>query len=378
MGINAMIEVIEQNVELYLPSTRVNMVFMQPYVHFANPLREPYQWQADKRDEQIRAIVQTLEIAADTDRIEHPHFIVFPEYSIPGLSGIRTIDDKIRSDRWPHNTIIIGGADGLSRNDYSRLCEMNAAQVTQRNAPNKMRDDEWVNSAIVWTKDHRGEVTKWIQPKLKPCEIERNTRCQRMFEGGSIYLFSAMFDNGSPCRFFSVICFDWIAAFNGANTQQIILSELDERWKSNDPKALHWIFVIQQNAEPNNADFLRRTEDFLLNHNNYQHVNRRFTCVVMANNALQNGPCKRGSGAFTSFVFEPNTPFIWDECRPTVSVYYSHYRKNGGFQRCRDVTFREMGPCIQCASVAVVPWVGTRTRDRCSAVEGGAVYSTVM
>lgn len=371
----AMIDIIEQDIEVCLPSTRVNMVFMQPYVHFERPYNEPYKWQTARRGEQLRAIQRTLAIARDTGTMGHAHFTIFPEYAVPGLDGIRVIDEAIQSQDWPCGTIIIGGVDGLAHEDYNALCEMNATMFAPCNAPENVSPTEWVNCVLTWTKDGQGNVIKWVQPKLQPCELERKTPCQSMFHGGSIYLFSAQFDNDIPCRFFSVVCFDWIAAFNGIATQHLILSELDNRWKPGDPRALHWVFVIQQNLDPNDADFLRRTEDFLLDHQLYPRVNRRSACVVMANNALQDGPCPRGAGGFTSFVFEPDSPFVWDECRPTVSTGYTRHRKNGGFARCRDLTFREMGPCVQCAAVAVVPWVGTRTRDRCSAVEGGPVYS---
>lgn len=373
-----MIEVIEQDLPLCIPSTHVNMVFMQPYLYFTKPYREPYKWQRSKQSAQLGAIDRTLAIARGTERHDHAHFTIFPEYSIPGLLGVQTVQNAVQSSEWPAETIVIGGIDGLSREEYQTLCITPGTEFSKCNAPENVAATEWVNTVITWTKDDQGIVTKWIQPKLKPSELERKTPCENMFHGGAIYLFSSQFDNNSPCRFLSVVCFDWIAAFDGRPIQHLLLSQLDERWGSGDPRPLHWVFVIQQNEKPNHPAFTQSTENFLLDHSAYPHVNRHHTCVIMANNALENRPCSHTSGGFTSFVFGPDSPFVWNECRPTVSVSYGRHRENGMFSRCRDVTFREMGPCIQSARVAVASWLGTDTRDRCSAVEGGSVYPIVL
>lgn len=369
-----MLNIIEQDIDLVLPSSHVRMVLMQPFVHFERPYTEPYKWRDAKKAGQLQAIQRTLQIANPADDRSHSHFTIFPEYAIPGVDGVRTIDEAIQSREWPIDTVIIGGVDGLSQNEYSELCRMDDTEFDQCNAPQNIGNTEWVNSVITWTKDNQGNLRKWVQPKLEPSEIERNTPCQNMFHGRSVYIFKIKFDNDVPCRFFSMVCFDWIAAINGISTQSLILSELNRRWGNSDPKSIHWVFVIQQNPKPNDRDFLVNTETFLLDHQDYQFVHKRFASVVLANNALQDGSCGREEGGFTSFVYEPNSPFVWDECRPTVSVCYNRYRDNGGFTRCRDVTFREMGPCIQCANVTVVPWLGARTRDRCSAIDGGSVY----
>ena len=259
-------EVVYQDINLILPSTRVHMVLMQPFVYFENPYTEPYRWERRKRDAQIAAINRTLGIARVLGDGKHAHFTIFPEYSIPGLRGVGTIDEVLRSENWPSDTVVIGGVDGLSAEEYRRLCAMAATEHTACNAPENVVDDNWVNVAVTWTKDSNDHVTKWVQPKLKPNELERNTPCRNMHEGRSVFLFSAMFDNNSPCRFLTLVCFDWIASIEGENTQDLILSDLEERWNQGDPRALHWVFVIQQNADPNHSEFIRRTEDFLLDH----------------------------------------------------------------------------------------------------------------
>ncbi len=366
------ITVIEQPLEVTLPRRRVCMFFMQPYVDFETPHQEPYRWSRGSVDGQREAIHRTLELAKGAGA----HFTVFPEYAIPGLEGVGVVDRALREADWPRDTIVIGGLDGLSSHEYQSLCEMSSARYAPRNAPTEvLAEEKWVNCCITWAKDRHGDVAKWIQPKLLPCEQERGTPCLSMFRGGVVYLFCGRFDNGMPYRFFTVVCFDWIASFDGQRAQAEILSQLDQEWAGGDPKAIHWAFLIQHNDKPNDAEFLRQTEDFLLEHDKYPAVDRHHACVVIANTAANRTPCRHGPGGFSSFVFEPNAPFIWHECRPTVSVNYKRYRENGGFTRCRDVTFREMGPCIQSGDVAVGQWVDTRKIDRCSAVDGGCVFA---
>jgi hypothetical protein len=371
-----MVEIIDQDLPLSLPSGHLNLVFMQPFIHFERPLQEPYRWQPRKALLQIRAIERTLGIARGPSNASHAHFTIFPEYAIPGTAGVAAITEAVESADWPRQTIVIGGIDGLNRKEYRSLCEGRRTFFAANNAPEKVQAEQWVNTSITWAKDRAGLVSRWLQPKLIPSEPERITPCQRMFRGGGVHVFSAKFDNGSPCRFLSLICFDWIAPLDGRHVQERILSVLNSRWKSGDPRSLHWVFVIQQNPDPNNPAFLQRTEEFLLQHTQYPHVNRHDTCIIMANNALTDGLCEPKEGGFTSLVFGPNSPFVWkNECRPTVSIYYGKHRQNGGFNRCKDVTFIEMAPCIQSAQVAVAPWIGSQTTDRCSAVEGGSVYA---
>ena len=164
---------IEESVSLHLPSTRVNMVFMQPYVHFELPRREPYRWEASLRSSQLDAIVRTLSLARGSDGEDHAHFTIFPEYAIPGLDGVATIQEQIESTTWPTDTIVIGGIDGLSAGEYGDLCATGDSHFAEANAPKKVGSSKWVNSAIIWAKDTGGKVTRWVQPKLHPSDLER-------------------------------------------------------------------------------------------------------------------------------------------------------------------------------------------------------------
>ena len=49
------------------------------------------------------------------------HFTLFPEYSIPGLEGIAFVHAAISAPDWQNGTIVIGGADALSKPDFATL-----------------------------------------------------------------------------------------------------------------------------------------------------------------------------------------------------------------------------------------------------------------
>ena len=49
--------------DLEIPSEQVRMVLMQPYIHFAKPSAEPYQWDTNRVNEQLAAIQRTMDVA---------------------------------------------------------------------------------------------------------------------------------------------------------------------------------------------------------------------------------------------------------------------------------------------------------------------------
>jgi hypothetical protein len=72
----------------------------------------------------IEKIVKTLNIASRKDHgCERSHFVVFPEYTIPGLKGINVVQKIIEGASWEIGTIVVGGVDGLRKNEYATLCE---------------------------------------------------------------------------------------------------------------------------------------------------------------------------------------------------------------------------------------------------------------
>jgi hypothetical protein len=207
MEVYMAIEIEEVNLNITLPASDIRMVIMQPFIELDG--NGPFRWKANKKQKQIDGIGRTLEIAKKQEfDCEKTNFVLFPEYTIPGLDGVNHIENLLNNDSWKSNTIVIGGIDGLTKQEYECLC--NNAQVNKKNKPDKVQDGKWLNCCIVWTKDKEKNLKKWIQPKLVPAWPEKNINNEHMFCGKSIYLFKGNFENGVNFHFLSLICFDWI------------------------------------------------------------------------------------------------------------------------------------------------------------------------
>jgi len=104
-----------------LPRDRVGMVICQPYVQLNN--EEPFCWRnAGAKAAQLEVISKTLEIARSNPHgLDRTHFTIFPEYSICGLDGVTLITEALTADNWSRRTIVIGGVDGLSKQDFTIL-----------------------------------------------------------------------------------------------------------------------------------------------------------------------------------------------------------------------------------------------------------------
>ena len=174
-----MIEVKEISLNITLPDNGIGMVIMQPFVELCDD--EPYHWQNDKKVKQIERIIRTLEIAKQADHgCEKTHFTVFPEYAIPGLEGVRKIQEILERSSWKDGTIVVGGVDGLTKKEYSTLCNEGMTQeVHKNNKAEKVRDDQWVNCCITWEKttNNKGNVICSIKTRDHKCVIIFISNC---------------------------------------------------------------------------------------------------------------------------------------------------------------------------------------------------------
>jgi hypothetical protein len=373
-----MITVQEIELPLRIPSASINMVFMQPYIEFETPHREPYKWSQQARGDQLKAIERTLELAARPTQEERAHFTVFPEYSVPGLDGINLIDEVIHREGWRNESVIIAGIDGLTKGEYNVLCSPDTTRIAESNAPDRVSDHEWINCCVTWTKDKDGHILRWVQPKIRPAQLEKMTPCKDMFQGSSIFLFKCSYERPAsyPCRFFPLICYDWVVKINGISVWEAVLSRISEIWDNN-PNPIHWVFILQQNIDPNHDLFLDSTYNFLMSDSSkYQAVERHFAAVILVNNAAEINPCRDGRGGFTSFVFHPDAPFDCTACRPTICMQPEKLRHAKKLSRCKDILFREMGACIHSCRVRVPKFVTSDPTDRTYPIEA-EVYGLV-
>jgi hypothetical protein len=223
-----------------LPTHRVGMVAMQPFL--ALTAAEPFRCQLDRRAAQLAALERTLTIAKAGDHgAGKTHFTLIPEYSIPGPDGIARIEGVLRDPTWPPGTIVIGGTDALSKTEYAALCAGADTFVdAETNGPDRVEASEWINCGLTWVKTEDGLLRRWLQPKLAPAWPEQNITHAHMFGGGSVFLFRCLFESGSPCRFFSLLCFDWIGIVDGHRIPGQVLTAIPPQEQE---KSLSWVSI---------------------------------------------------------------------------------------------------------------------------------------
>lgn len=348
---------------------------MQPFIRFHSTTEEPFRWSEDSVDGQLTAIRRTLDIAQGSVGGCSANFTLFPEYAIPGIEGASAINDRISAAAWPNESIIIAGVHGISKDEYRDLCDVLAAHVSQSNAPNSILDNQWVNCCVIWVKDHEGVVQTWMQPKVRPAWSEMNVTCNDMFCGTNIFVFEGRYEPTSyPCRFVTLICYDWVASVAGTTVCQELLTKLNQLWVQSQPD-LDWVFVVQCNPKPNHPSFLNSTHQFLTDRT-YAFVQRDNAIVIHANTAASPHPTRTGKGGFSACVFSPSAQLDCSDCRPTVCMQPRLLRESDILQRCRDVVFREMGECIHAFTIRVPRFVTPGVTDRTCPLPLAYVYAT--
>ena len=360
-----MIDVQQIPVNVRIPSDEVRIVAMQPFIQLHSETEEPFRWSADAVDMQLSAIRRTLDIAQDGFAGHHAaNFTLFPEYAIPGITGAAVIDERISAGTWPNESIIIAGVHGIPKPEYRELCDILTAQVSQSNSPDSVPDDQWVNCCVIWVKNLDGVLRRWVQPKIRPSWPEMNVACSDMFRGSSMYVFECQYKpSGYPCKFVTLICFDWVASVAGATVCHELLAELNELCAPT-PTPLHWVFVVQHNRKPNHPSFLKSTYRFLTDANEYPFVERDKAIVIHANTAVSPHPARTGAGGFSACIFSPSAQLDCQCCRPTVCMQPGPLRRSDILERCNDVVFREMGECIHAFTVRVPKFVTPDATDR--------------
>jgi hypothetical protein len=329
-----------------LPRDRVGVVICQPYVVLGK--EEPFRWPEATKAHQLSVITKTLEIACSNPHgLDKTHFTIFPEYSICGLEGVTRVSDTLTTAAWPRQTIVIGGVDGLSKEQFAALCGMPGTHFDEEShSPALVQAHEWVNCQITWIKTEAGLVEQWVQPKIEPARPEQDGTCQQMFRGRSVYNFLGRFENAGPFRFSSLICFDWIGNVEGTKIWKSVLDQLQaEAQAANVQYTLSWFFVLQYNPSPSHNTFLAEIAPFF-QQNSAPNINRAATCLVFANRAGAAKPAAVERFGQTSLVFCPQAQFARPKCSPTYSNGGMRFRNSDVLSGYHDVFFREGGACI--------------------------------
>jgi hypothetical protein len=360
---------------LTLPSAQVGMVVAQPFVQLTSS--EPYRWQPVQQQAQLDTIARTLTIAEEAPHgLDRTHFTIFPEYGIPGLAGVEMIDRKLNEDSWPNGTLVIGGVDGLAKDEYNHLIHRPGTHYNENNQPDSVAAHEWVNCAVVWVKSEMGQVENWIQPKIAPAVPEWNTSYKQMFCGKAVYLFRAKYDNEAPCLFFALICFDWIAnQQNAGRLWQCVLREINRLAREiGATLPLSWAFVLQRNDKPSDKGFLRGAADLFESQGDFPSVRRENACVVFANNAGSARPGKVTEYGYSALVFSPNAPLTLTDDGPTYASRGKLLRGIDLLDPCLDILFRENGACIYSFAQRVPGFGVVDSSGRTPPVERPYVY----
>lgn len=357
----------EQRIDVTLPLNSVKMLFVQPHLEFQGPIQEPF----PLRQECIQRLLDVVDNVFLKARTYHPHMVLFPEFALPGVAGVEKVVACLSSETVSSPTIVIAGVHGLSTGEYARLCALaNVSTVDSVNEPSRVRATEWVNTSVTFVKDDGGRLSLWIQPKISPSGPEGIVRHQSMFQGGAVRIFRAEFDNRVPCRFFSLLCFDWIGVENSSTIPDTILHQFNTiSQELGCPQDIQWAFVLQHNDSPNHTSFLSTTNRFLT-HSNYPFVRRQDAAVVMVCTASSRIPARGRGGpyGYSSLIFSPRAPFDSHCCQPTFATQSSRLRKSTDLGTCKDVVFREMGECIHWAEVRVPNFVTPDVTDRTAAL----------
>lgn len=368
------IEGIELNVTL--PEHGIGVVMMQPYVEPNLSNTGLPQWQDKEKSRQIDRITRTLNIA---DRADHAcgktHFTIFPEYSIPGLEGIRRIEEKLVDGSWKNETIVLGGVDALTKDDYSELCDGSTKDVHTGNNADEVGDDEWINCAVLWVKQQDGSLGRWIQPKMTPALPERNISYGNMFCGDSVYVFRCRFKNGTECHFMVLICFDFMGRIKSNKGIRAVLSAVVKHWDDSSRKSIDLIFLLEHNEKPNNLNFLGNARDYFQETNPYPSIMRDNSALFFVNTAGGPKPGKYQTYGHSSLVFSPKVDFRSVACPPSFSVRTRKIRGTDCLGRCNDALFRESGACVHSFRFRSPSFIDPDSSDRCLPIDKANVHA---
>ncbi len=353
-----MITITEVKSQLLVPGDGIGFVVMQPYLlGRVSSQEEPFKWKDEEKAEQLDRIRNTLKISLENlHNCEKTHFTIFPEYALPGLGAIETVESFMREDSWPCGTVVIGGLDGLTKDEYATLCAMDGVSFCEPNSPTSVHDGQWINCCVIWEKTSTpdGEkLNKFVQAKMSPSGIEELIRAQDMFCGSGMYIIEGTFRQGPAFRFLTTICYDWIGVMGDNAGIFAILDSLNSRWNvSTDPKMIDLVLLIQCNEKPNDPSFLENSFHFF-DRNRFPYVTRDNTVIAMFNAAKSENPvcCRGDSFGSSSLVFSPSSPFDVNTDPPTYAVKTKALRNSQSLLTCKDALFREAGECVHSFSL---------------------------
>ncbi len=329
-----------------IPFGEVAMVVAQPHVVFVP--QEPFTWAPAEQQRALDCIDETLAVSLRCAHgADKTHFTIFPECTLPGLEGVDRITATMQAVEWPTETIVIGGVDGLTKDQFVELVQKpNTTYDTEGNRIDRVLAHQWVNCVVTWAKLPTGEVRRWVQPKLSASWLEQDVSYMSMYQGRSIYVFKGIHSNAdAPYQFATLLCFDWIGATDAKRNWEWLLEGI-AKWAGQlgGSLPLTWLFVAQCNPAPSHASFLGQVGLFF-DPAQYPRVTRDGACLVMANVAGRGTPGKAEQFGQSAVIVTPSR-FSRPKCMPTYSNGGNPQRGGNILENFRDAVFRERGACI--------------------------------
>jgi hypothetical protein len=342
----AVLEVDLGSLGVGIPLGEVAMVIAQPHVVLTP--QEPFEWAPAEQQRALECIDETLAVSRSCPHgAGKTHFTIFPEYTLPGLEGVDRITAAMLAADWPTETVVIGGVDGLTKDQFVELVQKpNTTYDTVGNRLDQVLAHQWVNCVVTWAKLPTGEVRSWVQPKLSAAWLEQDVSFLSMYQGRSIYVFKGIHSNAdAPYQFATLLCFDWIASTGTRRMWEWLLQGIATRaGQLGGILPLTWLFVAQYNPAPSHASFMGQVGPFF-DPSLYPRVTRDAACLVMVNVAGRGTPGKAERFGQSAVIVTPSR-FSRPKCMPTYSNGGATQRGGDVLENFRDAVFRERGACI--------------------------------
>jgi hypothetical protein len=168
------IKIIPINLKIDFPSDHLCMIMAQPFLKLQTT-SNGFKIDRSILEMHKRTILSTLKLACNPpfgDASYNANFVVFPELSLP-YDMILEIRDRIISNSWPRNSILIAGIEGINKEKYNIL--LKSSNNPQNSMGNLLGASNYINSGIVFLKEKDGGIKIYLQPKIKASEDEQAT-----------------------------------------------------------------------------------------------------------------------------------------------------------------------------------------------------------
>jgi hypothetical protein len=127
-----------------------------------------------------------------------------------------------------------------------------------------------------------------------------------------VFAFKGPLENDTQYRFFSLVCFDWIATVHNQKAWRWVMEDLRQQAsRAQAELSLSWLFIIQCNRKPSDDTFLTEVTSFF-DQTTLPNVRRDRTCLVFANSAGRPEPARPTSMAAPAWC--PANPFAEPKC----------------------------------------------------------------